>query len=97
MTHRPIGSLYVAFLTLLPAAGGMADNLLVSGLTEAQATAGQRPTRGMTMQKVAAAWGEPVNKSEAVGKPPITRWDYTGFSVYFEYDHVIHAVMKHGA
>jgi hypothetical protein len=97
MTHRLIGSLYVVFLTLLPASAGLADTLLVSGLNEAQATAGKRPTRGMSMQKVAAAWGEPANKSEAVGKPPITRWDYAGFSVYFEYDHVIHAVMKHGA
>ena len=26
------------------------------------------------------------------GKPPITRWDYDGFSVYFEHQHVIHAV-----
>jgi len=28
----------------------------------------------------------------AVGKPPITRWDYREFSVYFEYDHVIDSV-----
>ena len=24
--------------------------------------------------------------------PPITRWDYAGFSVYFEYNHVVDAV-----
>jgi len=27
-----------------------------------------------------------------VGKPPITRWDYPSFSVFFEHDRVIHAV-----
>ncbi len=26
-------------------------------------------------------------------QPPITRWDYDAFSVYFENDHVIHAVV----
>ena len=28
--------------------------------------------------------------------PPITRWDYEGFSVYFEHQHVIHAVAHGG-
>jgi hypothetical protein len=27
-----------------------------------------------------------------VGKPPITRWDYPGFSVFFEGDRVIDTV-----
>ena len=31
----------------------------------------------------------------AVGHPPITRWDYRSFSVYFEYDHVINSVLHH--
>lgn len=31
----------------------------------------------------------------AVGQPPITRWDYRSFSVYFEYDHVINSVLHH--
>ena len=30
----------------------------------------------------------------AVGEPPITRWEYRNMIVYFEYDRVIHAVMK---
>jgi hypothetical protein len=28
-----------------------------------------------------------------VGKPPISRWEYPGFIVYFESDHVIHSVV----
>jgi hypothetical protein len=50
------------------------------------------PTRGMHMSQVEARFGAPATRHAAVGKPPITRWDYPGFSVFFEYDHVIHAV-----
>jgi outer membrane protein assembly factor BamE (lipoprotein component of BamABCDE complex) len=51
------------------------------------------PTRGMTMNQVAAKFGTPVTKVPAVGKPPISRWEYPGFIVYFEADHVIHSVV----
>jgi hypothetical protein len=52
------------------------------------------PTRGMTMSQVAGKFGDPVSKVPAVGKPPIARWEYPGFVVYFEQDHVIHSVVK---
>ena len=55
------------------------------------------PTRGMTTSQVASKFGEPVTKVPAVGKPPISRWEYPGFIVYFEYDHVIHSVVASGA
>jgi len=51
------------------------------------------PSRGMTMNQVAAKFGTPVTKVPAVGKPPISRWEYPGFVVYFEADHVIHSVV----
>ena len=51
------------------------------------------PTRGMTMNQVSAKFGAPVTKVPAVGKPPISRWEYPGFVVYFEADHVIHSVV----
>lgn len=51
------------------------------------------PTRGMTMDQVATKFGAPVTKVPAVGKPPISRWEYPGFIVYFESDHVIHSVV----
>ena len=72
-----------------------ADTFILEGLEQSQQTAAQRPARGMTMDKVAAKWGAPVAKDAAVGKPPITRWEYGDFVVFFEYDHVIHAVAKH--
>ena len=51
------------------------------------------PSRGMTMNQVAAKFGTPTTKIPAVGKPPISRWEYPGFVVYFEADHVIHSVV----
>jgi hypothetical protein len=50
------------------------------------------PTRGMSMDQVATKFGAPVAKVPAVGKPPISRWEYPGFIVYFEHEHVIHSV-----
>jgi hypothetical protein len=55
------------------------------------------PSRGMTMSQVASKFGEPVTKVPAVGKPPISRWEYPGFVVYFELDHVIHSVVSAAA
>ena len=55
------------------------------------------PSRGMTMSQVASKFGEPVSKVAAVGKPPISRWEYPGFVVYFEHEHVIHSVVSGGA
>jgi hypothetical protein len=52
-----------------------------------------RPARGMSMKGVESKFGAPQERHPAVGKPPITRWDYQGFAVFFENDHVIHAVV----
>ena len=51
------------------------------------------PTRGMTMDQVAGKLGAPATKIPAVGQPPISRWEYPGFVVYFEHEHVIHSVV----
>jgi hypothetical protein len=52
-----------------------------------------RPSPGMTMQKVEEKFGAPTERHDAVGTPPISRWDYQSFSVFFENDRVIHAVV----
>jgi hypothetical protein len=67
-----------------------ADTLLVKRMNHENAAA--MPRRGSTMSSVEAQYGAPMKKYAAVGKPPITRWDYPAFSVYFEYKHVIDAV-----
>ncbi len=48
--------------------------------------------RGMSMSQVEQRYGEPARRIGAVGDPPISRWIYPQFVVYFEGQHVIHAV-----
>ncbi len=55
----------------------------------------KRPKTGLKTSEVEAEFGAPINKTSAVGNPPISTWIYPDFVVYFEYDHVIHAVLKH--
>ena len=51
------------------------------------------PARGSNMHSVESRYGAPAERRSPVGKPPITRWDYPGFVVFFEYDHVVHSVV----
>jgi hypothetical protein len=51
------------------------------------------PVRGMTMAQVERQFGAPTERYAPVGEPPITRWVYADKVVYFEYDHVVHAVI----
>jgi len=51
-----------------------------------------KPQKGQSMQQIEAQFGPPVKEEDAVGEPPISRWQYAKFTVYFEYDKVIHAV-----
>lgn len=67
----------------------LADELKTPRVTPASA---DRPARGMSMEKVEATFGAPTNRATPVGEPPITRWEYPGFVVYFEHRLVIHTV-----
>ena len=61
-------------------------------MVETPAATADRPTRGMTMNRVESRFGVPERRIAAVGDPPISRWEYSGFIVYFEYDKVLHSV-----
>ena len=50
------------------------------------------PGRGMKKTEVEARFGAPREKTEAVGKPPISSWVYGDFTVYFEHDTALHSV-----
>lgn len=52
------------------------------------------PVKGMLMQQVEAEFGPPMATRPPVGHPPISVWFYNDFSVYFEHQHVIHAVLN---
>lgn len=54
-----------------------------------------KPRRGQSKALVEKQYGEPVQRYAARGEPPISRWEYPGFIVYFEDGHVIHSVIKH--
>jgi hypothetical protein len=73
-------------------AGASAETVKMSGISAGED--GSRPTRGMTAARVESTFGSPVSKKAAVGDPPISRWEYPTMTVYFEYDRVIHAVVK---
>jgi len=73
------------------------DVLLVERVQSEAGTA--MPSRGASMADVEARFGAPTRKYPAVSgptslhaNPPITRWAYPTFSVYFEHDHVVDAV-----
>ena len=72
-----------------------AQNLQMTG-TEAASRAGV-PTRGITMAQVEQRYGAPAERLAAVGRPPISRWVYPGFVVFFEGSIVIHAVAASAA
>ena len=84
----------ISLLALLLAAWGTAgaDTLRLDGASASRDDG--RPTRGMTQASVESRYGSPASVKAPVGDPPITRWEYTDFVVYFEYDIVVHAVRK---
>jgi hypothetical protein len=79
-------------LLCLAAPLAQADTVVVGDTVTVRDSQISVPTRGMRMKRVEAQFGAPKARHAPVGKPPITRWDYDGFSVYFEYDHVVHTV-----
>ena len=73
-----------------------ADKLLMEGLGDEPPNSAEglpRPARGMSMEGVVERFGEPTEKLPAVGDPPITRWVYDGYTVYFEDRHTITSVV----
>lgn len=72
---------------------GTAETITVDGGIAVKQSGVATPAPGMTMDQVSTKFGAPAEKIPAVGKPPISRWAYPGFIVYFEYDHVIHSVV----
>jgi outer membrane protein assembly factor BamE (lipoprotein component of BamABCDE complex) len=78
------------------AAVAVAETIVVNDQVQVRETQLDRPKRGSTMGEVEKHFGAPVTRHATVGKPPITRWDYGGFSVFFEHDRVIHAVVTGG-
>lgn len=85
----------------LPASAAVAETLVVNDQVQVRKAEAPVPKRGLTMDEVQKDFGAPVTRHPAVGggsahQPPITRWDYKGFSVFFEKDRVIDSVATGG-
>lgn len=89
------------FCLLVLGFSARADDIVVPADSKAQASATQPaslPAKGQTMGQVVKRFGEPQVKHKPAGgdapkHPPITRWDYAGFSVFFEHSHVVDTVV----
>jgi hypothetical protein len=90
--------LAAALLSLALCLPALAEDLAMPAAAQPATTQPMNlPEKGSSMQAVSRQFGEPRQRHAAAGgdsavHPPITRWDYEGFSVFFENQHVIHAV-----
>ena len=81
--------------TLMLASPLQADVLVMEGIADAQAR--DLPDNGLTQSQVEQRWGAPETRHPAVGQPPIVRWDYADYSVYFDRGRVLTSVMRYGS
>lgn len=81
-----------ALVLTLASTAASADTLLLQRVERAKASA--LPHKGSTMDQIESQYGAPTEKKAAVGQPPISRWMYPAFTVYFERDYVINAVIN---
>lgn len=96
-TQRRI--LFTVLLSLAVCQTAHADVLSMDDAAQPAASSQDvaRPARGMTMHQVEQRFGASQEKLPPIGDPPITRWVYPDFTVYFEHEHVIHAVLHRQA
>ena len=86
----------LAMLIAVSSANVQADVLLldsINAVPENNAVGLQRPYRGSSMNIVKGQFGEPEDVKPAVGEPPITRWVYPAYTVYFEHELVLDVVV----
>jgi len=94
MTRMLLTLMLTAAALLAPEAVVNADVLLIEEVRQAESMT--LPANGMNQEEVRANFGVPAQVHQPVGEPPITRWDYERWSVYFEYDLVLFTVLKKG-
>ena len=98
MTRMVLALVFSAILAtgfgMVPSGNLSADVLLIEEVRQAERM--EVPANGMKQSEVRDRFGAPSKTDPAVGDPPITRWDYEGWSVYFEYDLVLYTVLHKG-
>jgi hypothetical protein len=83
------------------AGSAAAETVVVNDQVQVRESQTDMPKRGVSMDDVEKRFGAPVTRHPTVGgasaqQPPITRWDYSGFSVVFEGNHVVDSVLTSG-
>lgn len=91
MTRKSLTLAWLVLACFAVPAIAPADVLLIEEVRQAENM--DVPPNGMDKADVRARFGEPATVHAAVGDPPITRWDYGQWSVYFEYDLVLFTVI----
>lgn len=86
---KPLIFMFSACLSSL----ALADNVAVPAGQQGADQSIARPKTGLSMDQVSNKYGEPDQKVAPVGDPPISRWIYNAYTVYFEKDRVIHSVL----
>jgi hypothetical protein len=89
-------SILATILVLGAALPAHADVLLLDAIETAPPNADSgllRPRSGASMDRVEERFGPPQSVLGPVGEPPITRWVYPGYTVYFEHRNVINVVV----
>lgn len=89
-----LSAMLAGWFGLAPTGDLSADVLLIEEVRQADRMA--LPNNGMRQSEVRERFGAPAKTDAPVGDPPITRWDYEGWSVYFEYDLVLFTVLHKG-
>lgn len=93
---KPISTLLLVAALSSTTPLATADVLLLDAIEQAPANSSEgllRPRPGQTMDTVRARFGTPSQELPWVGDPPITRWVYPDFTVYFEHEYVINTVV----
>jgi hypothetical protein len=86
----------IVFITvfLLASTPVLADVLIIDEVRQVERM--DLPGNGQSKQAIESRFGTPNQKHSAVGDPPISRWDYESYSVYFEHDLVLFSVLHPG-
>lgn len=91
-----VASSALALMTVM--APAVQADVLNTGERTNQMRSTALPSRGQSMAQVEQRLGAPLSRLSPAGgdsnvHPVIHRWQYQGFTVYFERDRVLHSVM----
>ncbi len=98
---RNLSALSIGVALVMGAQVASADNLVMRPDINHAKPGTKYYVHGLSMAQVTKKFGQPSKKlapDPAKGtkyQPPITRWVYPDFTIYFEHGHAIHLVKSH--